>query len=218
MSVKPKWSTEAFYKERGKVAQRAYKNIAKHAGRARDEWVRIGEIAKQVKESAPPRSGILKRWRAEYLDGKITDVELSDCIWMFENPAALRLVRDSISNPQSVRREWRNVAKDAAASFVQQRRNDLPALAKELGATESEMGVLVAKAKHSADRAALKDAEKAADERAAGAEFMKIVEGGQTPLETMKAALDRIRGYQAKEAIAILEAGIMAEEDRHRAS
>lgn len=142
MSVKPKMPTESWFKEKGRAAHKQYDLAVKHGGKMRDNWTAIGQIAFEVKLATGRGSGVLDRWRGEYLP-EVSGPELSDAIWMSERPKAVALVKPSITSPKNIRQEWRDIAKGIVTDFIESGRNDRVALASEIGATDKETEKIV---------------------------------------------------------------------------
>lgn len=176
MSVKPNMATEAHYRELGRKARDAARLVEKYASKARLQWLKIGQYGAEVRDSAPPRSGVLGRWRVQYLEGVVRDVELSDAIWCHEHPKAIALIRETITNPQNIRAAWRKVANDAVADFVAAGRNDTSDLADKLGVDAAYVQTLINKAHASQQRAAKAKAQRESEKRSE--ELTQAVETG----------------------------------------
>lgn len=165
MSLKLQTQNQAWYRDLGQKAKRCTKLIENHSSKARLQWIKLGEYGVEVKDSATPRSGILDRWRVEYLDGRVHKVELSDAIWCYEHPVAIKLVRETITNPQNIRSAHRDIAKEAAANFIEAGRNDVSELAEQLGLFLPEADKLLRKAQSDKQGVQVRQANAAKDKR-----------------------------------------------------
>ena len=135
----------------GGEAKRTFQLIRKHAGAARRNWLKIGEIAAAVVDGAPRGSGILNRWREAYIPD-VNKHELSHAIWCYRHPRAVELVRETVSDPTNIHRMWKAQTDEAVQAFLHQRRNDPEELAKETGLSLFEAQDTLARASRAAAR------------------------------------------------------------------
>ena len=129
----------------GLEAKRTFTLITRASNKARTQWIHLGGIAWDVKQSAPRNSGILKRWREQYLPG-VSDVVLSDAMWCHRNSKAVAMVREKITDPTNIRQQWRVQKSELVAAFLHQRRNDPEELAKEIGVSVFEADAILKQA------------------------------------------------------------------------
>ncbi|NOD87889.1 MULTISPECIES: hypothetical protein [unclassified Ruegeria] len=134
----PETPTQGWINKRVKAGKREMKAIKLANGKVRDHWMEIGRIALEVKDSAPVK-GMLTDWATEVLGTATPSILASRAIWMHQHPKAVALVPENANYPDAVVKEWGKIANAKLDEFVEAGRNDLDALAAELGVETTDL-------------------------------------------------------------------------------
>lgn len=131
--------TEAFVQKHGRAVQKELRRINNNTGNSRAAWIKIGEHGSVVRDRGVRGSGLLKDFAEKYINTKTAAVLISRAIWIYEHPNAAGLVDVKITYPDSVYKKWGKIADQYLDAFVAAGRNNLDALACELGVSEREL-------------------------------------------------------------------------------
>lgn len=142
----PPPSPAELLRERGLIARRSHDLAKKAALQARARWVRIGEMAVEVRGPHRDAPGLVDAWRQGFLGGRVSADEMADAIWMATSPRAVSKVAWAVNHPTTIRAVWTANTSDAIARFAISGNTDIGALAEEIGVDDADASALVEQA------------------------------------------------------------------------